>query len=80
MPHFLVERYLTKGGTAGLVRSLRRALVGTDVVWLGSIVLADEDACLCLFEARSMADVIAANHRAGADLDRIVEALLVRSE
>jgi hypothetical protein len=77
MPLFLVERYVTESAAGGLAERLRQALDGTDVIWLGSIVLPNEDACLCLFEARSEADVLAANHRAGAALDRVVEALLV---
>ncbi len=79
MPVFLVERYVAEGQAVGLPDRLRSATEGSDVTWLASIVLPGEDACLCLFEARSEADVVAVNRRAGADLDRVVEALLVRS-
>ncbi|MBA3787835.1 MAG: DUF4242 domain-containing protein [Actinobacteria bacterium] len=79
MPVFLVERYVAEQQTAGLAERLRRATRGSAVTWLASIVLPGEDACLCLFEAGSVAEVVAVNRHAEADLDRVVEALLVRS-
>ena len=79
MPVFLVERYVAESETAALTDRIRRAAGGGDVTWLASVVLPGEDACLCLFEASSAAAVGALNRRAGADLDRVVEAALVRS-
>jgi len=79
MPVFLVERYVAESETAALTDRIRRAADGGDVTWLASVVLPGEDACLCLFEANSAAAVVALNRRAGADLDRVVEAALVRS-
>ena len=77
MPVFLVERYVAESNAADLTDRVRRAADGSDVTWLASIVLPGEDACLCLFEAGSEADVVDVNRRAAADLDRVVEALLV---
>ncbi len=78
MPVFVVERYLGSRQVAGLTDRLRRATDGSAVTWLGSIVLPADDACLCLFDAASEADVVAVNDRAGADIDRVAEAFLVR--
>ena len=79
MPVFLVERYVAESETPALTERIRRLAEGGDVTWLGSIVLPGEDACLCLFEASSAAAVVALNHRAAADLDRVVEAAFVRA-
>ena len=79
MPVFLVERYVAEMQAAALTDRLRDATEGSDVTWLASIVLPGEDACLCLFDARSAADVVAVNRRAGADLDRVVAAAFVRA-
>ncbi|HXH87000.1 MAG TPA: nickel-binding protein [Gaiellaceae bacterium] len=78
MPVFLVERYAAGDQIGGLDGRLAGATEGSEVRWLASIVLPGEDACLCLFEAPSAAEVIAVNLRAGAGLDRVVEAVLVR--
>jgi Protein of unknown function (DUF4242) len=79
MPVFLVERYLAEQEAGDLTNRLRNATEGSGVTWLASIVLPGEDACLCLFEAGTAAEVVALNRRAEADLDRVVAALLVRS-
>ncbi len=79
MPVFLVERYLAERQAADLTDRIRRVTEGGDVTWLASIVLPGEDACLCLFEAGSEAEVVAVNRQAGAELDRVVQALLVRA-
>jgi hypothetical protein len=78
MPVFLVERYIAGQQIVNLMDRLRGATEYGDVRWLASIVLPGEDACLCLFEALSETDVVALNRCAGADLDRVVEALLVQ--
>jgi hypothetical protein len=77
MPIFLVERYLDPAETARLGRRLCDVASGGGVVWLGSIVLAAEDACLCLFRAECAADVVAANELAAAGFDRVVDASLL---
>jgi hypothetical protein len=79
MPIFLVERYAAAREAAELGERLLRASRGSDVTWLGSIVLPCEDSCLCLFEARSETDVVAVNQWAGAALDRVGEALFLRA-
>lgn len=80
MPLYLVERYapgLDDDSIRALARRLRAATAilrreGRDVTWLESIALPSDDTCLCLFRACSDADVVEANQRAGADLDRVV--------
>jgi Protein of unknown function (DUF4242) len=80
MPVFLVERYAAAGEAGGLGERLLRASEGSDVAWLCSIVLPGEDSCLCLFDAPTGTDVVAVNRRAGAALDRVVEALFLRAQ
>jgi hypothetical protein len=78
-PLFLVERYLP-GADAVALDALRTRLeasteimraAGRPVAWLQSVVVLDDDTCLCLFRAASQELVAEANARAAADWERI---------
>jgi hypothetical protein len=79
---FMVERYVA-GPPAerldSIAKRLRRAASelaaeGVEVRYLQSILLDSEESCLCLFEARSVAEVRMVNERAGLAYLRIVAA------
>jgi hypothetical protein len=77
---FLVERYLPGPALEQLLGSLGRLKVeserlaasGTPVRYLGSLVLAEEETCLCQFEACSREAVEQANRSAHAPYARVV--------
>lgn len=78
-PLFLVERYLPGADDATLA-ALRARLQttaaemqreGCEVAWLQSVVVPDDDTCLCLFRAARRELVVEANARASADWERI---------
>lgn len=79
---FLVERYVAGppeerlAGISGRLRKAAHELAadGIEVQYLQSILLNGEESCLCLFEARSEAEVRAVNERAGLAYLRIVAA------
>jgi hypothetical protein len=77
---FVVERYLPGLPIPVLERDLRRLTTvtagmrreGTEIRYLGSTIIPDDEACLSQFVAPS-ADVVAeANRRANVPFDRIV--------
>ena len=82
---YFVERYLP--GVPG--PEIERALVplgpvteqmrseGTVVTWRGSMIVPQDEACFCHFEAPSDAVVAEANRRARLAFDRIVRAVAV---
>lgn len=82
---YFVERYVP--GVPG--PEIERALVrlgpvtekmrseGTVVRWRGSMVVPQDDACFCHFDAPSEAEVAEANRRARIAFDRIVPAVAV---
>lgn len=78
---FLVERYLPGRSLADFVGSLGRlksesdrlAAAGTPVRYLGTLVMAGDESCLCRFEARSPEAVIQANQAAEAPFARVVD-------
>jgi hypothetical protein len=82
---YIVERYLTGldqtalrrslGRLKGVTAELRRE--GTQVHYLGSTIVLEDEACYCSFEASSEAAVAEANRRAGLPYDRIVGAVSV---
>jgi Nickel responsive protein SCO4226-like len=82
---YVVERYLPGLNRAQLLRSLERLQAasadlrreGTQVRYLGSTIVPEDEACFCIFEAPSEAAVAEANRRAGLSFDRIVSALAV---
>lgn len=80
MARYLVERYLPGVSEDELRSALHRlpqAAAGTEVRYIGSTILMEDEACLCHFEAPSAAAVAEVNGRAGITVDRIVAALLV---
>ena len=84
---YVVERYLQGLSRAGLLPGLSRLEAaikelrgeGSEVRYLGSTIVLEDEACFCEFEAPSEAAVAEANRRAGLPFDRIVPALLVPS-
>jgi hypothetical protein len=72
---YLVERYVPSLSAAELVAAMARLddlpEPGVRHVW--TILVADEDTCLSVFEGPDPATVEAANRRASFPLDRIVE-------
>ena len=84
---YVVERYLQGLSRAGLLPGLSRLEPainelrgeGSEVCYLGSTIVLEDEACFCEFEAPSEAAVAEANRRAGLPFDRIVPALLVSS-
>lgn len=81
---FVVERYLAgwpPEAMRGLVLRVERAravLAGEGVRHVESVVLPDDETCLCLFEGPDEAAVRRANTLAGLPLDRVVPGELVR--
>jgi hypothetical protein len=79
---YMVERYVAgppDERLAGISSRLRKAATeldadGIEVRYLQSILLNDEESCLCLFEAPSEAEVRMINERAGLAYLRIVAA------
>ena len=79
---YLVERYVAgpqEERLDDIASRLRKAATelaaeGIEVRYLQSILLNAEESCLCLFEARSEAEVRMVNERAGLAYLRIVAA------
>lgn len=72
---YVVERYLPGVSRAELERQLERlehVTRGTQVEYLGSTIVPDDEACFCQFEGPSEEAVAEANRRAGLAFDRIV--------
>ena len=84
---YVVERYLPGLTRADLMPGLSRLEPtieelqgeGSEVRYLGSTIVIEDEACFCEFEGPSEAAVAEANRRAGLPFDRIVPALLVPS-
>ena len=83
---FLVERYVPGLSELDVEAAADRARLvceqmtaeGTEVRYLGSTFLPEEEACFCRFEAHSAAAVAEANRRAAIPFARIVAARHVR--
>jgi hypothetical protein len=77
---FLVERYLPGerlGDVVGALDRLRAeserlAASGEAIRYLGSLLIGEDETCLCHFEARSRETVVQANESARAPFARIV--------
>jgi uncharacterized protein DUF4242 len=84
IPLFLVERYLPHADAATLAALEARLAAaietmrgeGREVTWLQSVAIPADETCLCLFRAQARELVAEANARAGADYERISEALV----
>lgn len=83
MTVYMVERSLKGismddlGGAqkAAIGKAEEMTAAGIDVKYIRSTFAPDDGRCMCLFEARSEADVKRLNDEAGLPYDRIVEAL-----
>jgi len=88
MASYLVERYLPGLDREDLQRSLERLKAvtaemrsgGTAILYLGSTIVPEDEACFCSFDAQTEALVEEANRRAGLSFDRIVSAVPVSSQ
>ena len=72
---YVVERYLPGVSRAELERQLERLehmTRGTQVEYLGSTLVPDDEACFCQFDGPSEEAIADANRRAGLPFDRIV--------
>jgi hypothetical protein len=72
---FLVERY-APAATARSVAAAAQRLAGDDqnARHVATVVIAGDETCLSVFEARDADAVAAVNEAAGLPVDRIVEA------
>jgi hypothetical protein len=84
---YVVERYLPGLSRSDLLHGLSRLeraqeLQGeaSDVRYLDSTVVLEDEACFCRFEGPTEAAVAEANRRAGLPFDRIVSAVTVQPE
>jgi hypothetical protein len=82
MPIYLVERYLPSAHLDHLAAAVERtarltleAALTDGPRYLSSTFLADEETCLCRFEAPDRETVAELNRAADFPFDRIVEAL-----
>jgi hypothetical protein len=75
MTALLVERYLSGTGAdlAALLDRLGRESRLGRAIYLGSIYVPADEACLCRFEAADAESVAAVNARAHARYSRLVE-------
>jgi hypothetical protein len=71
---FLVERYVPGGAKETAREHARRAheVTATDVRYLGTILLPDDETSFCLFAGPSVEAVAALNNDAGLPFTRIV--------
>jgi hypothetical protein len=85
MASYLVERYLPGLDRGELQHSLERLKTvtaemrreGTSILYLGSTIVPEDEACFCSFDAPTEAVVREASRRAGLSFDRIVSAVAV---
>lgn len=83
MSVFMVERDLKNismealGGAqkAAIGKAKEMSAAGTSIKYIRSTFAPDDGRCMCLFEAKSNADVKRLNDDAGLPYSRIVEAL-----
>jgi hypothetical protein len=69
--HFLGERYLSPTAADALIAPDAATGGHRGVRHLWTIVVADDELCLQLFEARSKADIDAFAERSGVTFDRV---------
>jgi len=87
MAEFLVELYVSRGASGAVELDLERARLaaeqltseGTPVRCVRSILVPDDETCLCLYDAVSMEAVREMSDRAGLELERISVAVASRS-
>ncbi len=72
---FLVERYIPDADARAVAATIwRPAESGDGTRHVGTVVIAGDETCLSIFEAKDARSVAAVNEAAGLPLDRIVEA------
>ena len=78
MPSFILETYVTRlsaGGLDELVERAKRATTGTAVSHLRSYFVPEDDMCMHVFDAPSIAAVQAIADSAGLETERIVQSV-----
>ena len=83
MPEFLVELYVSHQASGAVAIDLERARLaaeeltseGTPVRCLRSILVPEDETCLCLYEAESIEAVREASVRSGLAFERISAAV-----
>lgn len=83
MPEYLAELYVSRHASAAVATDLERARLaaeeltteGTRVRCVRSILVPEDETCLCLYEADSVDAVRAASVRAGLAFERISAAV-----
>jgi hypothetical protein len=86
MPEFLVELYVARQASDAVTIDLERARraaeeltsEGTPVRCVRSILVPEDETCLCLYEAESIDAVRAASVRSGLSFERISAAVACR--
>jgi hypothetical protein len=72
---FLVERYIPDADARAIAATMWRLVESGDGArHVGTVVIAGDETCLSIFEAKDAPSVAAFNEAAGLTLDRIVEA------
>lgn len=88
MAEFIVELYISRGGTDAAKRSAQRARLaaegltrdGTPVHYLRSIFVPEDETCLVLYEAASADAVLEATQLAALRIERVAEAVVTSDE
>ena len=83
MPEFLVELYVSRQASTAVAVDLERARIaaeeltseGTPVRCIRSILVPEDETCLCLYEAESIDAVREASLRSGLAFERISAAV-----
>jgi hypothetical protein len=74
---YVVERYATGLTPSSLRAAGARMSCAGRIAYLGSVLVPADEGSLCLFRARSLADVEEAAAREGTSFERVVAAELV---
>jgi hypothetical protein len=80
MPTYLVESYLPDAGSTGVAGVAAQLAAGFDTGHRWSLVLADEDLCLHVFDGPSPEAVREAAQRAALRCERISRVELISGE
>ncbi len=76
MPEYLVEVYSVTGADESA--SFARLCEGTPIRYVRSILIPGDETCLHLVDAESIEEVIETLRRRDLDVDRIVQAMVIR--
>ena len=78
MQSFIVETYVTRltaADLSNLIERLRNAAFETGVAHVRSYFVPEDEMCMHVFAATSLADVRAVTDRAGLETERIVQSV-----